>query len=125
MQDLPGQTKALIQDMKNRLGTEAYNTKWKMVTVLTGGNNLRVGCSLCKKKQQENGPEQYEDNLKASLQMLAEVPRVYVNVVGHLQYQELRPYIRGIPRLIVPRWFYIFSFKGNGKGVGDCGRRLI
>jgi hypothetical protein len=109
--DLPGQTKALIQDMKNRLGTDAYNNKWKLVTVLTGGNNLRVACSLCKKKQKENGPEQYAANLKESLELLATVPRTYVNVVGHLQYQELRPYVRGLCRLIIPAMAPCFSFR--------------
>ena len=54
--DMPGQADLLVQRMTEALGTEKFNSEWKLVTFFIGGNDL---CAYCKDPVYIRGSQQF------------------------------------------------------------------
>ncbi|KGL72524.1 Phospholipase B1, membrane-associated, partial [Tinamus guttatus] len=75
-EDLPAQVRSLVDRMKNDTSIN-FQTDWKLVTLLIGGNDL---CRYCKDPARYS-PENYTYNIQIALDMLhKEVPRTFVNL---------------------------------------------
>ncbi|KAL8576168.1 hypothetical protein ACOMHN_027823 [Nucella lapillus] len=90
--DLPAQARKLIDRMKADPNVDVAKD-WKVVTVLSGNNDL---CDYCKKQDIYN-LENFRKNLLAALDLLqAELPRTLVNLVEPLNVEILTELNKGI-----------------------------
>lgn len=74
--DVPSQARTLVEKLKSDARVN-YEQDWKLVTLWIGGNDL---CAAC------NDPEyysarNYQAHMQTALDVLLEVPRVFVNLV--------------------------------------------
>ncbi|XP_061115105.1 phospholipase B1, membrane-associated-like [Conger conger] len=84
--DIPGQTRRLIEALKERKDVD-FENDWKLVTLFIGGNDL---CQYCLDRATLS-PQNYSNHLRESLDLLyQEVPRTLVNILEILQINGLR-----------------------------------
>ncbi|XP_022094731.1 phospholipase B1, membrane-associated-like [Acanthaster planci] len=79
-EDMPGQARKLIERMRSDAFVD-IDHDWKLVTLFIGGNDL---CRQCKNPERFS-PENYVANVEEAIQILSEIPRMFVNVVGILE----------------------------------------
>ncbi|XP_075353302.1 phospholipase B1, membrane-associated [Mycteria americana] len=85
-EDVPAQVRRLVDRMKNDTRIN-FQTDWKLITLLIGGNDL---CKFCNDPVHYS-PENYTYNLQTALDILhREVPRAFVNLVTVLSIASLR-----------------------------------
>ncbi|KAM6432625.1 phospholipase B1, membrane-associated [Rhynochetos jubatus] len=83
---VPAQVRRLVDRMKNDTRIN-FQTDWKLITLLIGGNDL---CEFCSDPVHYS-PENYTYNLQIALDTLhREVPRAFVNLVTVLSIASLR-----------------------------------
>jgi small subunit ribosomal protein S29e len=93
-QDMVGQVAQLKRGFQNTLG-EKYNTTWKFVNILIGGNNLCVACdggSGAKKAE----PANYLAAVKDAMDQLQTFPRTFVAVSLLPDITQLQKYKSGL-----------------------------
>lgn len=105
---MPGQANMLVDRMIQKLGQNAFNADWKLVTFFIGGNDL---CAYCEDEvcnfimkfsflmayililfliKGRYSADNYRNNVKAALDILhARMPRTIVNFVTVLNVAEL------------------------------------
>ncbi|XP_038606788.1 phospholipase B1, membrane-associated [Tachyglossus aculeatus] len=84
-QDMPRQARALVERMK-RSPEVNLERDWKLITLFVGGNDLCVYC----KDEDTHSVEKYVQHLEQALDILSELPRVFVSVVEILEMAGLR-----------------------------------
>ncbi|KAK4823848.1 hypothetical protein QYF61_007167 [Mycteria americana] len=91
-EDVPAQVRRLVDRMKNDTRIN-FQTDWKLITLLIGGNDL---CKFCNDPVHYS-PENYTYNLQTALDILHReveqtflVPRAFVNLVTVLSIASLR-----------------------------------
>ena len=67
-----------------------YETAWKTVTIMIGGNNLCLVCDPA--KERANDEVVYEANLRAAFDTLKQLPRTVISMVSNLDYTQLSRY---------------------------------
>ncbi|XP_071784568.1 phospholipase B1, membrane-associated-like isoform X1 [Asterias amurensis] len=81
---MPKQARKLVDKMKNDPNVD-FENDWKMVTIFIGGNDL---CRYCKYPERYS-PENYIIFFEETLMILTEIPRMFVNVIGMLNVQNV------------------------------------
>uniref|UniRef100_A0A6I8P3F4 Phospholipase B1, membrane-associated n=1 Tax=Ornithorhynchus anatinus TaxID=9258 RepID=A0A6I8P3F4_ORNAN len=84
-QDMPVQARALVERMKHSLEVN-LEQDWKLITLFVGGNDLCVYC----KDEDTHSVEKYVQHLEQALDILSELPRVFVSVVEIMEMVGLR-----------------------------------
>eukprot|EP00030_Apusomonadida_sp_AF-17_P002881 a342544_21.p1 GENE.a342544_21~~a342544_21.p1 ORF type:complete len:387 (-),score=140.66 a342544_21:55-1185(-) len=84
VQDLTTQIQSMIQGLKSNPALN-YTGDWKMVNVFTGGNNL---CDVCVDSAPNNAAA-YEAGLESAFELLATMPRTFVNLISAMDYTQL------------------------------------
>lgn len=100
VQDIPRQASTMITGLKAELGGR-YDTAWKLISLLIGGNNL---CLVCEENRREaNNEVVYGNNLRESMTQLASIPNAIISIVLNLDYTQLAPLVTQFGcRLIMP-----------------------
>ncbi|KAM4694182.1 phospholipase B1, membrane-associated [Discoglossus pictus] len=83
--DMPEQAEKLV-DMMQKSPQINYTEDWKLVTLFIGGNDL---CGICKNPIYHT-PENFVGRIRNALDILAEVPRMFVNLVTILDIIPLK-----------------------------------
>jgi len=71
---------------------ETYETAWKVITVLIGGNNF---CKVCN-DQDSNSVAQFVTNMRTTFTILKTVPRLFVNVLPMVDISGLAQFVSGV-----------------------------
>ncbi|XP_038075947.1 phospholipase B1, membrane-associated-like [Patiria miniata] len=77
---MPGQAKTLVDRMRNDPNVD-FDNDWKLVTLFIGGNDL---CRQCENPDRFSTAN-YVAHVEEAIQILSEVPRTFVNVIGILE----------------------------------------
>jgi len=90
------QAERLVRKMKDDRDI-TYEEDWKVVTLWIGGNDL---CAVCNNNE-PNQPQPYADYIEEALDfLLAEMPRVYINLVSILDITQLAEVDQGLCKII-------------------------
>ncbi|XP_071080759.1 phospholipase B1, membrane-associated-like [Haliotis cracherodii] len=90
--DLPKQARLLIDRMNNDAEIDVQND-WKVITIMTGGNDI---CDVCTDAE-GHSPDRYIESVIAALDLLqTEVPRVLVNLVETINVEIAKDLNKGL-----------------------------
>lgn len=93
-QNLPDQAKWLIQQMKANPKIDFVND-WKMITVLIGANNLCASCITF--LDPFDTAAQFGQSMQTTFNELANIPKVFVNVVNIFNLSSVWEVSKGTP----------------------------
>lgn len=89
--DVPAQALRLVELMRSSTSVD-WAKDWKLVTIWIGGNDL---CAVCNDAI-EYSAEKYQAHLQSTLDILQQIPRVFVNLVMILDISRLHELQMGL-----------------------------
>jgi len=89
VQDMPRQAENLVSGIERDLGRERWESEWKYVSIMIGGNNLCVVCN----RPETNNDVVYRDNLRAAMETLSTMPRTVIALAVNLDYTQLSKFV--------------------------------